>query len=150
MNSDQLRDLVIKPTLQYLGMYSHDAENLMAGTCAVESRMGEYIKQLGNGPALGIFQMEPATHDDIWDNYISYRRPIADKVKALMTPDDPHTQLITNLAYATAMARIHYWRQTGKIPSDLEGQAKYWKDHYNTHLGAGTVEKYIDAYKKYA
>ena len=28
---------------------------------------------------------------------------------------------------------------------DLEGQAAFWKQHYNTPLGAGTVGKYMSA-----
>ncbi len=32
----------------------------------------------------------------------------------------------------------------GEIPDDLDGQAAYWKQHYNTHKGKGAVAKYID------
>ena len=43
-----------------------------SGTAAVESRMGTYLRQIG-GPALGIWQVEPATHLDCWDNWLDYR-----------------------------------------------------------------------------
>ena len=43
----------------------------------------------------------------------------------------------------TAICRIHYWRKPGAIPAEIEGQAAYWKRHYNTPLGRGTVEKYL-------
>ena len=29
------------------------------------------------------------------------------------------------------------------IPSDLQGQAQYWKTHYNTDKGKGTVQGFI-------
>jgi hypothetical protein len=47
------------------------------------------------------------------------------------------------------MARVHYLRRPEPIPTDLTGQAEYWKKWYNTYLGAGTVEEYIENYKKY-
>ena len=52
-------------------LVSQEAENLLMGTAAQESALGEYIRQLGNGPALGIFQMEPETFDDIVRNYLA-------------------------------------------------------------------------------
>ena len=30
---------------------------------------------------------------------------------------------------------------------DLEGQAKYWKKYYNSHLGKGTIEHFMEACK---
>ena len=35
-------------------------------------------------------------------------------------------------------------RQPEALPEagDIEGQAAFWKQHYNTPLGAGTVSKY--------
>ena len=31
------------------------------------------------------------------------------------------------------------------VAGDIEGQAAFWKQHYNTPLGAGTVSKYMRA-----
>ena len=39
-------------------------------------------------------------------------------------------------------ARLYLSNKPGAIPSDLDGQARYWKDNYNTNAGAGTVEKF--------
>lgn len=44
---------------------------------------------------------------------------------------------------ACTLARLHYLRCRGKIPSNVPGQAAYWKKYYNTALGAGTVEEYM-------
>jgi hypothetical protein len=67
----QFRDL-IQRTLQDLGMHSESAVNLLLGTAAQESQFGTYFRQIGGGPALGVFQMEPDTEIDIWDNYLRY------------------------------------------------------------------------------
>lgn len=145
-----LREYVIRPTLKFLGLHSRPAEELLIGTAAVESEGGHYLHQLGEGPAVGIFQMEPNTHDDIWGNYLDYRQSIADSVRML----DSRTRaenMAGNLYYATAMARIHYLRVPTALPprDELRELAQYWKDHYNTSQGKGTVRDFISAYKRF-
>jgi hypothetical protein len=44
---------------------------------------------------------------------------------------------------AMLFCRLHYLRVPAPIPHDLAAQAAYWKLHYNTPLGKGSVEKYI-------
>jgi hypothetical protein len=141
-----LREYIIKPTLQYLDLYSKSAENLLMGTAAQETKLGRYLKQI-NGPAEGIYQMEPRTHEDIWNNFLPYKIPLKEKILQFATPRED--ELVWNLAYATAMVRIHYLRVTEPLPheDDIEGLAKYWKDYYNTRLGKGTVNEFINNYK---
>ncbi len=139
----QFREHVVVPALDYVGLYSKVAERLVVGTALVESYDLQYIQQLGNGPARGLFQMEPDTHEDIWGNYLRYRPDLADKVRALMQIGrDGLEQLYGNLDYQAAMCRVHYFRKSQPLPDedDLEGLARYWKDHYNTRLGAGTID----------
>jgi len=62
MDKTQLREL-IQVVLKEYDLYSRDAEELLMLTAAVESNLGYYIKQVGGGPALGIFQCEPDTLD---------------------------------------------------------------------------------------
>lgn len=148
INPGQLREYVIRPTLKELGAYSESAEELLMLTAATESLCGKYLHQVG-GPALGIYQMEPATHDDLWVNYLKYKPALAEKVARY---GHEARELPGNLYYATAMARIHYLRRPEALPSamDERGLASYWKTWYNTHLGAGTVEKAIENYRAYA
>jgi hypothetical protein len=120
-------------------MYSLAAEELLLGTACQESQL-RYVVQLAGGPALGLFQMEPATHDDIWDNFMAYQpRVLQARIVRLKAQ-----RMIGNLWYAAAMCRLHYYRVREPIPEvgDLDAQASYWKRHYNTHLGAGTVDEY--------
>lgn len=125
---------------------SRAAISLLLGTAAVESDMGTYIRQVGGGPALGIFQMEPATHDDIWVNYIDHRSSLHTLMLAELptcTSISRHELLEHNLRYAILMARLHYFRLVVPIPESVEEQAEYWKKHYNTPLGKGSASKYI-------
>lgn len=155
LDAGQLRHYVIRPALQHLSLWSEGAEDLVIGTWAVESRL-TYLHQIGGGPALGLAQMEPNTHDDIWANYLRYRQPLGDAVMALaparcLSPD-PYVRvdssaLIASLWYAAGMTRIHYRRSPDTMPAagDWNGMAELWKRHYNSASGAGTPEKFLQA-----
>ena len=65
----------------------------------------------------------------------------------IIAPAFSDENLATNLMYGAAVCRLCYYRQPEALPEagDIEGQAAFWKQHYNTPFGAGTVSKY--AYK---
>jgi len=143
LHVEHFKTLIIQPALERIGLYSESASQLLLGTALQESNL-RYLKQLGNGPALGLFQMEPATHDDIWNNFLLYRGVLADKVEVL-APGYDAAPMVWNLIYAAAMCRVHYYRVPEALPAagDYEAQANYWKRFYNTELGAGTREEYL-------
>lgn len=150
INATDLKHRVIIPTLQHLELYSVSALQLLMGTAAAESRLGHYLVQQG-GRALGIYQVEPATHLDLFKNFLEFRPALREKVRQLLAPIfTEEEQLITNLAYATAMARLVYYRIPEPLPEpyDLEGCARYWKKYYNTHLGKGTEAHFIKNYRE--
>jgi hypothetical protein len=144
---DHLRR-IIATACKIIHMHSAAAEDLLLGTAATESHLGFYDKQI-NGPALGLYQMEPSTLSDIYNNYL-YTRPTLlqtiNQATATTGPDLDHLRF--DPIYSTIMARIHYKRVKANLPAanDLIGQAKYWKTYYNTALGKGTPEKYIRDY----
>lgn len=141
-------DEVVIPTLKELDMYSEEACLLVVGTAIQESRL-HYLKQIPSGIAKGVCQMEEATHDDIWDNFLKYKPEIKEKVLGLTNQSmDLVDQLKGNLYYAVAMCRIHYYRVSEALPNDLAGMARYWKKYYNTPLGKGTVEEFIHNYEQ--
>jgi len=146
----QVRSLVIRPALEAINLWSHAAEELVLGTGLQESRL-KYIKQLGRGPALGLFQMEPRTHNDIWVNWLSRRPEISAPLRCLAHKPGPDA-MVTDLLYAAAMCRVHYRRVPAALPSagDFEGQAAYWKKYYNTIYGAGTEEEYLENWHNFS
>ena len=149
LDVEQFRDCVIKPSLQAIGLYSLPAEQLLLGTAVQESRL-TYLKQL-NGPALGIYQMEPNTYNDIWDNYLKYNSSLATKIGFHTLDKTDVNELVINLDYATIMCRLQYYRQSEKLPekNDIEGFAMYWKKYYNTEKGKGTIPEFYNHYKEY-
>lgn len=152
-NITQFRNDIITPVLSELHLYSKVAEELLVLTCAVESDGGTFVRQV-KGPALGVYQCEPATHSDLWRNYIINRNNFI-SILALnfgvnIIPNE--SKLISDLRYATAICRLHYARIKEALPSseqDTDAIWEYYKKYYNTALGKSTKTKSITAYKRF-
>jgi len=152
IDNKQLRELIIKPALSKLQMYSTNAEEILVFTCATESLGGKYLKQV-NGPALGIYQMEPNTYTDIWENYIKNRGALLNMltlnfdVGRIPLPE----RMVYDLRFATAMARLHYARAKEPLPSaeNVDAIWKYYKKYYNTPLGKAEKESAVKHYQKF-
>ena len=153
----QLKEYIIKPVLEHLEPsipYSESAVQLLLGTCAMESDMGAFLKQI-HGPALSIYQIEPFTHDDIFKNFLDFRPLLKGKVESFSIGRKKHSQLIGNLYYATAIARVKYYRSPRKIPAkdNIGEMAKMWRYDYNSIKGAYDTEiackLFISKYNQY-
>jgi hypothetical protein len=148
----QLRLLVIRPTLEALAAsipYSLAAENLILGTGLHESQYFN-LAQVGGGPALGFWQMEPATFTDCWTNYINFRVPLRTAILGLCGSVYPEASaLVTNLALACAMARVKYARSPEPLPGaeDAEGMSQLYKTVYNSSEGAATIPQVLPAFQ---
>jgi hypothetical protein len=156
---NQFKEHVVIPTLNYLDSeipYSEEAVDLLMMTCAHESKGGTYLRQkgvTGDIGAFGVYQMELATELDIENNFLRHRRflsaQILDMIPEYAVRNGVH--LIANLAYATAMARVHYWRVPEALPNKddtnyINQLGAYAKKYYNTHLGKATSSKYVTDY----
>ncbi|WP_044559075.1 hypothetical protein [Azospirillum sp. B4] len=148
----QFVDEVITVVLKRLGL---DADlqaptELLLGTAIQESGL-HYRVQLGGGPARGLFQMEPNTHNDIWANFLKHREGLADATRQFLNGKVPSSsELQDNDQYAAAMCRVHYHRMgkiVGKTPipsaGDIPEIAAYWKQYYNTPQGKGTAAQFV-------
>lgn len=152
LNISQFRELIVKSTLNDLLLYSQNAEELLVFTCAVESLGGHYLKQV-DGPALGIYQMEPVTYNDIWQTYIKSKgslmlRLLTNFGIGFMPSEE---QLIYDLRFATAMTRIFYERIKEPLPdaSNVDAIWNYYKKYYNTNLGSAQKESAIHNYYEF-
>lgn len=114
---------------------------LLLMIAAHESGGFTYCKQKG-GPALGLFQMEPATHEFV-QGYLER----TGKFKAISRTMRPE-RMLTDVEYSVAMARVYLWTQPEPLPApdDLNGLAEYAKKYWNTYQGAATPEKYLNDY----
>jgi hypothetical protein len=146
---------VIDPALRALDLDPPAARlavrQLLLGTALQESLL-RHLRQLPNrdgscGPALGYFQMEPATHDDIWKTFLGFRPALAARMRALAGHPVGRPEvgrLVSDSVCAAAMARLRYRRAPERLPAadDVAGMAAYWKRHYNTPLGRGAPAEF--------
>lgn len=152
IDANHLYRYVIQPVLADLKLGGVRAELLVLGTACVESHCGLWLVQLDNGPARGIFQMEPATEEDIWSNFLAYHQDLAKRVNRwrVQYGNGMADEMTFNLAYAAVMCRLQYYRRPEPLPDDLPGHARYWKDFYNTAKGAGQPQDYMNAWQQFA
>lgn len=127
---------VVRPALQQAGIWSAEREQLVLGTGAVESRY-KYVKQLGNGPAMGWFQCEPATHLDLWANFIPGQPELKDRLRLLCEGLERKGALVAFPQYAAAICGVHYRRIRAALPGagDAQAMAQYHRRYYNTAAG---------------
>lgn len=149
---DLLED-VVRPVLSHLDMNGLAAEQLVVGTAVHESTFNgdTRLRQVGGGPALGIYQIEPNTMNDVWNNFLKYRPVLREKIEDLCSPfPNLDQQLAGNLFYATAICRLVYYRQREPLPkaNDLRGLAAYWKKYYNTVGGKGSPQDWLEHFNQ--
>ena len=152
----QLRKLV-RDTIKTIlpEMYSEAAVELIMMTAAQESLCGRYLQQQENGIALGIFQIEPPTYRDIFDNHLAYHPKLKARVDAHfagINMENFSIMLRGNIPYSIVLCRIDYWREREALPAadDIEGLASYYKRFWNSSLGDADIKTAIRNYNKYA
>lgn len=152
---------VVEPRLDSLA-----ARQLLVGTAMAESGLRHQL-QFPNGPARSVFQIEPETLRliGVWLTNSQARHKFVPRLSALLPawmlplPLASHPrwdslpQLLRGLAdhvtfddhLACALARLLYWSIPSPLPApgDWVRQADYWKRHYNSPLGKGTPEAYL-------
>lgn len=146
INPHQLRDLITRTLKEIPNGYSEDAVELLMMIAAHESKLGTYLRQV-NGPALGIFQIEPATHDDVWENGDS----CVCNASSIGYDLECASMLEYDLRYQIFMARQRLFMKPEGLPEhkDALWMAGYCKKHWNTVHGSASVFDYYDSYKYY-
>ena len=147
----QFRTVVIQPALELLDLYSSEAEELLIATCAIESYGGTYLIQSNAGPAKGVFQMEPKTHDDLWHRTLKHHPTLTARIlKGCGYTQPPNADTLSiNLLYAAMMARILYFtRSAHNLPAahNIDALWVFYKQYWNTKSGKASKEQFMNAY----
>jgi len=144
---------VIRPVLHDMDMWSKSAERLLLMTASHESGGFKHRKQVGGGPALSFYQIEPDTLRDLYRNHLSFHGHKREAIRLFELEgfDTPEIALLDD-KYATAAARLIYSRCPEPLPdaADLENLGRYCKSYWNTDLGKATPQKYVDDFMRYA
>ncbi|CAI3959190.1 unnamed protein product [Commensalibacter communis] len=156
-----LKQEIITPALNYLGLGGARAINQVTGTFLAEGYAGgyTYVKQLGKGPAVGAMQMEPATYNDIWKNFLSnpkrsHLAALLKNIAGAFNADNngiPKPEVMTgNVFFAAAMCRVFYLRVPIPLPdaNDATAMAQYHKRYYNTAQGKAIWQDNVDRFQQ--
>lgn len=148
MDLAQFKGSIVAPAIAALGLPGDLTARIQLHTGIALAESGlQYKRQIG-GPALGYCQMEPATHDDCWINYLDSLPGLAAIVLGYLParfaghPVGAAEAMVESDAYSVAMAAIRFRRSPIALPaaSDAHGQCAAWKRGYNTTLGAGQID----------
>lgn len=123
------------------GMHSDHCVELLAMLCAHESLGGKHRRQIGGGPALGLLQIEPLTHDSVWDNSDTiHKRAAKHGIKRDLS------QLEHNDKYSVFVARHYLAMDKNPLPQNPQAMAEYCKSYWN-RTGKATADKYLSDWK---
>jgi hypothetical protein len=113
-------------------------------TAANETDLGTWLNQ-APGPALGVFQIEPASLTSL---VARLSVPQLTVLHGIMTPQRIASQIDSNLVLAAAVCRLFYWQVPAPLPPDtVSGLWSYYKTYYNTDAGAATMDGFVSALK---
>jgi hypothetical protein len=132
IDREQFERVVVRPTLERLGLPNVEkATACLMAIAAWESRGGRYLVQV-QGPALGIYQIEPQTERLIYERLIQSPSPhisikVRGTVKAFMSGE--RGEMAWNHAYATAMARCLLYFDPAPLPhvDDVASIYETWR-----------------------
>ena len=145
MEKSQLLKMVIEPELKNMGLYTKKWAEFILMIIAHESMQGRYISQV-KGPALGLSQMEPFTHNAVV-SYLKDRRPEMVHYMHKNHGGFNCEKLVYDLRYMVAMSRLFFIRFPERLPDEnLESMSEYAKFRWNTELGAAKPRDYLEAY----
>jgi hypothetical protein len=141
---------VVRPALAAMPSIPNGVhvEQILLMIAAHESGGFVDLYQRPNGPAVGLWQMEPVTFDDL----LSRVAPRVPGSLAFATSARPSVdECAWNLRLAAAFARLKLYASPGALPDRDETweQARYAKRYYNSALGKAKVEDYVDAYERH-
>jgi hypothetical protein len=118
-----------------------DVTDFMVRVAAVETCYGLATNNVD------IWQIDPIAFKDTKDtkSHPSLKKKL-EKIKTQKNIDWKslsQSEMESSSLKNAIAARLVLSNIPSSVPSDLEGQAKYWKDNYNTSAGGGTVNDFI-------
>ena len=121
ISSQDLREQIIHPTLSYLDKSGIAAENLLVAI--INQKRHKFQANASHTKGLGPYQIDSITHQLVWDKFLAFRPELASRIRGLASQraflEDPHSELATNLCYATAIAWIVYILHPAELSSSV-------------------------------
>ena len=142
MKPKVLVDYFIRPACDYISEYCPNCNGpnsvqMMLAIAAQESHCGMYFKQVGGGPARGVWQVETRSSEDVLENFVAHKNGLADLLMSMYSPVLKYAHIQSPL-YNCAIARLILYRYPEAMPDldDKDGMWEFYKHRYNSEYGA--------------
>lgn len=134
---------------ELLGQGGGNALDMLLDTAAAETQTGRYRDPTPKGAGRGLYQCDYIAFIDV-----QRRARISDVVKVVEEfgvdiRKAHHAELDVSPLLATVFCRLFYKLIPESFPDTVVKRADYWKRHYNTVMGKGTIEGYLDKVAQY-
>lgn len=123
------------------------AMQMIIETAVTETGLGK-IEDKTVGAGMGLTQFDELPFKDILKRNMKSRDKILKELGVDISLVE-WNDLRFNPFLGLLFARLFYLLKGDPIPKTIEERAAYWKLHYNTKLGKGTVEHYLEMNRKY-
>ena len=137
---------VVREVVSQLKAIFGDDHDFMYRIACVESDFGNHPNTYRDNYHGGIWQVDKIGFADT-QNVASHPRLKArfEQIQAAtgISWQNAIWEDLRKPIYSGIAARLLLLNIPAAIPTDLKGQAQYWKTHYNTEKGKGTVEDFI-------
>lgn len=144
LNKEQAIDYA-KAACDCLGHGKKNAAlNMLVETAVAETHLGKFKDPTVRYAGAGVGQTDESTFDWLQTKYGQSKH--ADKImQSFGIPLDQvkYVELETSPLLSFIFCRLRYLVLPEEIPQTRAERAQYWKTHYNTSLGDGTVEHYM-------
>lgn len=118
---------------------------MMVETACAETRAGRAVDNYA-GDGLGAWQVDKGTVNWLKSKYGYGRHADAIKNAFNISISEVKPEWLRYSPLLSAIfCRLRYLTEPDPIPEDVPGRAAYWKQHYNTASGKGTVKHYQKA-----
>ena len=127
-------------------------KNFMKRIAYVESQFGLHRSTYRRGYHGGIWQVDRVGFEDTQNVAAHPGLPSKfNKIKRCFGIDWQRVSWsqLRDPLYSAIAARLFLLNKPGAIPSTLSGQAAYWKKHYNSGIGHGSVQDFINRWNTY-
>ncbi len=143
-SDEELRAKITK-VCEVLGDGGGYAPHLIYETIGAETNFGQTPDTTPTGAGHGIAQHDAYPFQDLKDRMPQSIKNKIFKAWGIRVDDIDVQQLNYSPWLSIIFTRVKYLMTPGAIPQTIEGRAEYWKRWYNSYLGKGTIEHYIQA-----
>ncbi len=118
---------------------------MLVETCAAETLLGKAKDNTLYGAGAGVSQVDKGTF--VWLQEKFMKRSVASKILKEFNINlglVQYNELDFSPLLSLIFCRLRYMTVSEKIPATQALRAEYWKKHYNSSLGKGTPQEYLE------